>query len=216
MEAFPVPGRSFKIILAGALVSILFLFAHAQDPGSIKQDGASPEEISRAFKKAMQEVYAEQEAKQKQDHFQRDAQLESAINEWIASAGRKKQQEINQLVSQEWEKAFRFGPRVHYDYYLRGYDYLLRGREVSRQESLQAPYTAKVIFLERLYVQRKHPASASNVRVFFYTVETPITVQFDYRGGNFFLAAETRGDSTIEKDWTEEAIGRIKKENFQF
>lgn len=115
--------------------------------------------------------------------------LNQIIQNWIASAKANKESALDSRLEQSWEKLSSLYPvsPVHYEYYLRGYDYSLINSDVTKTESILAPYKATVTIKEELYVEKNHSPDISDANPYFYTVTTAYNLNLEYRKDKFVL-----------------------------
>jgi len=122
--------------------------------------------------------------------------LTQAINIWLNLAEKNQEKRLNLRIEQNWEKL----PltialsQVHYEYFLKGYNYSVTKRDVIKTEALTFPYKGIVTVKEEIYAEQYHHANTSNRADFFYTITTIYTLNFDYQEEAFIL---TNTDSTI-------------------
>ena len=165
-----------------------------------------PESLKEAFEEAMEKFETKRLQEQEKLKANLKSKLNLAIEEWISSAKKNKDAELNKFIDQNWEKQARSLdiPPVHYDYYLRDYAYGVTKTDIIKTDSLVAPYKANVNLIEKLYVERYHAPSISYREDFLCTVTTPITVSLEYTEDKFTVINTEYGKISIEKGWPEE------------
>lgn len=179
-----------------------FCFSQAADPSL---------EIEAAIEKAIKKVYKDKAQQEEVMVAGLEGKLKSAVKGWIAKARNEKDPQMHQLISQSWELLSKFGPRVHYNYYLRGYDYQESEADIVKTDSILGPYKGYSMITEIIYAEREHPVAASDISQFFYTVTTPIKVNFDYRKEGFVFANAERGELSLKQGWPKEMAERRKE-----
>jgi len=187
------------------LITLLFLITF------LKMSLSQPESVEQAFEKAMKNIETERERKRQELISSLKMKLNLATEEWISLAKKNKNSDLNKLLQQNWEKlskTLNISP-VHYDYYLRGYDYSVTKSDILETDSLAAPYKAYINIVEKLYVSKYHSPDASDVSQFLYTVTTPITISLEYNEDKFIVTNTEYGKISLEKDWPDEEKRKI-------
>ncbi len=135
--------------------------------------------------------------------------LNQITENWIASAKVNKESALGSRLEQSWEKLSSLYPvsPVHYEYYLRGYQYNMIKSDVAKTDSILAPYKATVTISEELYVENNHSPDISDANPYFYTVTTAYNLNLEYRQDKFVLINSDRNIVEIKND----APGEIKK-----
>jgi len=176
-----------------------------------------PEEIERAVTKAIKDVDKDKIAQEEALLVSIQEKFQSAVDQWMANAKAQKELEVGKLVNQNWEQLSQFGPRIHQIYYLRGYAYSKGDTDIIKTNSMLAtPYKAYLKATETLYVQKEHPAGASDVTQFFYTVTTPLKLNFDYKKDKFVLIGVERVDPSLIKGWPQAIADKLKAESLKY
>lgn len=176
--------------------------AQEQPKASAQDKSVNPEAIGQAFKDAIHHVEGEKTQQRKVVASDLEAQLSIAIRDWLSLQHEKKASELQKLIDQRWETLQEsFGDPRHYNYYLRGFAYVISRKDVLETTSLIAPYKATLQFVEKLYVTRYYPPHISYPEQFRYTVTTPIEVEFEYQGEQFLVTRTDRGQTSIAKGW---------------
>lgn len=192
------------------LFIILFLFSLGWN--FCFSQGADPSvEIEAAIEKAIKKVYKDKAQEEEVMVAGLEGKLKSTIKEWITKMKSEKDPQMHQLISQNWELLSKFGPRIHYNYYLRGYDYIESEADIVKTDSILGPYKGYSKITEIIYAEREHPVGASDISQFFYTVSTPIKVNFDYKKEGFIFANAERGELSLKQGWPEEMVKRRKE-----
>ncbi len=194
------------ILFVGIFLGGTGIFCFAQE--TAQSDDAKA--IERAVEKAIKKV--------NQDKAQEDAaliaslegKLLQATEEWISQQKSKKYSELNKEVEQDWEFLSKYGPRVHYRYYLRDYDYSEGGRDIIDTDSVLVPYKGYSIVTELLFVEKEHPAAASDMKLFYFTASTPIKVNFDYKMDRFVFTNAEKEDISLNQGWPPAVMIRLK------
>jgi len=209
-----------KLAITGILIisAALINQSLAQMPGEIppSQQDTSAEAIKEAFEKAMKNVEQEKQRQKQEITAELKQRFEAAIENWIAQTRRKKNSELDKFVDQNWykfSKTLNITP-IHYDYYLRDYAYLLNSADIIDTDSMDAPYKAVANFSEVIYVELTHAAGISYRHEYFYTVTTPITLYFEYRGGRFTLVNSETGKFVFQKGIPAEVENKILRRQF--
>lgn len=202
------------------LVSAIFLlnglssFSSAQEPA---QEDDSSEIIERAVTRAIKDADKDKMAEEEALIAKLNQGLNEAIEGWLLKEKEAKELEMNKLVSQNWEQLSDFGPRVHSNYYLRGYDYRREDSDIIKTSSLlSSPYKAYLKITEMLYVEKEHAVNISDVKQFFYTVTTPIKANFDYKDGRFVFIGAERSNPSLSQGWSDEVLNRLKSPYLKF
>lgn len=199
----------FRLIQVSLFI-ILFLFSGRWS--LCFSQGADPSvEIEAAIEKAIKKVYKDKAQEEEVMVAGLEGKLKSTIKEWIAKMKSEKDPQMHQLISQSWELLSKFGPRVHYNYYLKGYDYLENEADIVKTDSILGPYKGYSKITEIIYAEREHPVGASDISRFFYTITTPIKVNFDYKKEGFIFVSAERGELSLKQGWPEEMVKRRKE-----
>jgi len=212
-----------RVILLSVFFNLVFLLgskanlfsqlienSNNADYNYIISGGDLSDQIDNAFKQAMHNFNEESANREAQFSAQLSAQLEGAIKNWIAQESKARNAQMNQLVEQNWEHLFRYGPYIHYDYFLRVYDFSIHDFDIIKTGSVIAPYRGMLELREVLYVQRNYAKFNSNPRKYCYSVNIPINVRFDYRNGDFVAGMVQKDKLSIEEGWPEEIFEKVK------
>ncbi|MHB8154906.1 MAG: hypothetical protein ACYDFR_02500 [Candidatus Omnitrophota bacterium] len=137
--------------------------------------------------------------------------LSQVIETWMAQAKANQESALGSRLEQSWEKLSLFYPvsPVHYEYYLRGYDYHLVKSDVTKTNSIVDPYKATVTIKEDLYVEKNHAPNVSDANPYFYTVSTNHTLNFEYINEKFNLINSDSKVVSIENKCPDE-IKRLR------
>lgn len=212
----------FKLVLFFVLIFFIIwlnlVFSQAETAESVKaklKEGLAleksiAEEIEHAFERALKNVEKDKEQAQEMFASELKEKLKSSISKWISQAKKQKESELGKLVNQKWELISKSAPKIHYDYYLRDYEYQENGIDIIKTESLVVPYKAELKVLEVLYVERERSPNVSDLRKFLYTVTTPLKINFDYKGEEFVLINIEKGSTSLKQAWPEEVLRKIR------
>ena len=155
-----------------------------------------------AFEQALKNVEAQKAEERKALALKCKTQLAKFIDGYLGEKEAQKNSQISQVIDQNWEKLpydYNF-TTLHYDYYLRGFDYNVLSREISETESLTAPIKAQVVISEKVYAEKYHTPDISNVNPYFFTVTTVITLNLEFRQDNFVITSAESRIIKIEND----------------
>ncbi|MCX5686537.1 MAG: hypothetical protein NTW09_03655 [Candidatus Omnitrophica bacterium] len=168
------------------------------------------DDVQKAFEKAIKAVDAGKLEDEKilEELLQKRFQI--AAEGWINAASVKRAPDLNKLMDQKWEKLFEFGPFIHYDYYLRDYEFLEKGSDIIKTDSVTVPYRAYLNAAEKLYVEKYHTPDISYIEVFLYTATYPIKVNMEYRGDEFIVVNDEYGQAIIEKGWPAHVRSKLR------
>lgn len=197
---------------AGQILLIIFFLSSAGSfcfSEEAVQMGDS-KEIERAIEKAIKKVNKDKAQEEEALIASLEGKLKEAAGEWIAKARAQKNSALNREVEQNWELLSKYGPRIHYKYYLMDYDYPENDFDIIDTDSMLVSYKGYSKVTEMLYVEREHPAAASDVTLFFYTAATPIKINFDYKKDKFVFVNAERGELSLKQGWPEEVLIRLK------
>lgn len=126
--------------------------------------------------------------------------LNEKIDAWLASAKNNKEKMLGARIHQSWEKLalqFPISP-AHYEYTLKGYKYSTIKSDISRSDSITAPYKAIVIIQEEIYAEKNHSPDISDVMPYFFTVTTNYNLNFEYKQDNLVLVNTDSKITNIE------------------
>lgn len=155
-----------------------------------------------ALEQALKNVEAQKAEERKTLALKYKTQLTQFIDNYLAEKEARKKSQINQVIDQNWEKLpyeYNF-TTLHYNYYLRGFDYNVLSSEIKETESLTAPIKAQVVIIEKVYAEKYHTPDISNVNPYFFTVTTAITLNLEFRQDNFALTGADTQIMKIEND----------------
>lgn len=182
----------------GALLFVIF-FAAMLSPCFPQQ----AKDIKEAFEKAIESVEVKKQEEQEKLKEELESKLSLAVKEWLAREDKKDEPALNKIIKQEWEKLPEFGPRIHYDYYLRGYAYSEIKTDILQTNSLTLPYKAHLNAVKELYVERGHSPDVTSAQKFLYTVSIPFRIDFEYREGRFVFVNSEQQKITLKQGWPE-------------
>lgn len=211
-------GERPKDMVKLRYIIVLILFILPLDASlsqeSSKPQSSSTETIGQGFEKAMKNIETEKQKAWEELKLSLQSKLNKAIADWISAKEKEKAQGLNQFIEQTWENIPKYGPRVHYDYYLRDYDYQIVSSDIVKTDSLVSPYTGYLCVIEKLYAEIYHSPDVSFRDDFLYTVLTPIKVKFEYNGNDFIPSDIKYEDSTMENSWSEDVKREVFKKIF--
>ncbi len=176
--------NSFFILIVAFISTGIFFQAYAQE----NKLPAKTESII-----ILEQALKNHEALKQQEQEELAKNLNSSLNQiietWISTAKTNQENGLGSRLEQSWEKLSRLYPisPVHYEYYLRGYKYSLIKTDLIKTNSLIDPYKAMVIIKEDLYVEKNHAPNVSDKNLYFYTVSTNYTLNFEYKNEKFTL-----------------------------
>ena len=189
---------------------ILFIILARAAFSEENNKGGLPAEIERAFEAGMKNFERDKAQTQEALTLELKERLRWAISKWVSEVKKQKDSEIGKTVDQKWELLSKVGPRPHYEYVLRDYEYLENGIDITKTESLVLPYKAEFKVMETLYVERERSPNVSDLRKFLYTVSTPIKISFDSKGDSFTLVNTEKGDTSLKQGWPEQILRKIR------
>lgn len=168
------------------LLLITFIYASL-----LAQDSAKPvqptTDVGVSFEEAMKKMEAQRAEERRVLTQKYKEKLSKAINTWISQKEIQKKSEMNEVIDQNWDKLpkeYNFN-MLHYDYYLRGYNYSIASSEIRETQSLTAPIKAQAVITEKVYAEKYHTPDISNVDPYFFTVTTAITLDMEYHQDDF-------------------------------
>jgi len=204
-----------KLKLIALSVAVFFLFGlaghcFAEEEAKSSAQESSAKEIERAIEQALKKVNKDKAREDEALVASLEGKLKEATAEWIAKAKAQKNPGLNREVGQSWEMLSKYGPRIHYKYYLMDYDYSENEFDIIDSDSVIVPYRGYSKVTEILYVEREHPVAASDIKPFFYTASTPIKLNFDYKKDTFIFVNEEKGEFSLKQGWPGEVLIRLK------
>jgi hypothetical protein len=203
---------SLIIILLLSIIS--FNTGFSQETTATVPETLSPDTIGQGVEKAIRNIEAEKEKAQETLKLNLQSKLKKAIDDWILAKKEEKALWLNKFVEQEWEFIPKFGPRGHYDYYLRSFNYEIGSSDIVKTDSLVSPYIGYLEVSERLYAERYHSPHVSYREDFLYTIRTPMRIKFEYNGADFMPVDVKCLDSAMENSWPEEVRKEVFKKIF--
>ncbi|MDO8662625.1 MAG: hypothetical protein Q7K98_05340 [Candidatus Omnitrophota bacterium] len=165
-------------------------------------NSAQASEAGAAFEQALKNVEAQKAEERKALTLKCKTKLAQLIDNWLSEKEAQKKPQLNQVIDQNWEKLpyeYNF-TTLHYDYYLRGFDYNILSSEIKETESLTAPIKAQSVIIEKVYAEKYHTPDISNVDPYFFTVTTVITLNLEFRQDNFVIIGVDNKITKIEND----------------
>jgi len=201
-----------RLLLPIILIFLLIPFAQsvAQKEEPAPPNNLLPEMLRDAYKNAIKNIESERKEEEKKTAAELEAKLQSAAKEWIASSSEKRNAGINKLILPDWKGLPEPQPKLPFPHYLRDFEYIAIGSDISKTASYTSPYKASVKLLEKLYVEKYHSASPSYPKEYLYTITTPITLTFEYTQEVFTLRDKKDSDIAIEKGWPEKLEPLLK------
>jgi len=201
-----IKSRQFVLLFTVFLLSGLVSFCFSEE--AVQTDDSK--EIERAIEKAIKKVNKDKAQEDEALIASLEGKLKEVTEEWVAREKTQKNSGLNMEVEQSWEFLSKFGPRVHYKYYLMDYDYSEESFDIIDTDSVIIPYKGYSKVIETLYVEKEHPAANSDRKQFFYVAVTPIRINFDYKKDKFIFVNAERGEFSLKQGWPEEVLIRLK------
>jgi hypothetical protein len=157
--------------------------SYAQETELPKQANGAKTIIEQALKNYEAQKQNEQDELTAQLNFR----LGQATETWLSSAKRNREGQLGTFIEQNWDKQARtyMITPIHFDYYLRGYEFSVIDSDVIKTESLTSPYKALVVVKEVLFAEKYHHPNISDTRLSYYTVTNSYTLDFAYKDGEF-------------------------------
>ena len=185
------------------LITMFFLSSHlrmafSQNPNS--SEALSAETVKNVVKEAIKEEELEKEKNRAQLASTLKSRLNLAIHEWIYQAEKNKEPELNKLAHRIWEISGRVTYPVPYDYYLRGYEYIINKQELATDPLINL-YKADIAITEKQFIENYHHADASDPSQYFYTVSTPIKIKLEYQQDKFVIINLDYDSVNIKRGW---------------
>lgn len=167
--------------------------SYGQDPEPSKQLNGAKTVIEQALKSYETQKQNEQNELTAQLNFR----LGQATENWLTTTEKYRASQLGTFIEQDWDKQARtyMITPIHFDYYLRGYEFAVTDSDVIKTESMTSPYKALVVIKEVLYAEKYHHPNISDTRLSYYTVTNLYTLDFAYKGGEFNLVSS---DSKME------------------
>ncbi len=204
--------RSLSIAVVFILASSSAAFSQDAGPeaGKDQAPGISAHDMQKAFEKAIKDVEKEKAEKERLKVESVKANFRDEAQKWLAAAVEKEAAGLNDFVEQQWEWIQDFGPYVHYDYYLKDFEFIENTADIIRTDTLISPYRGYVSLIEKRYVERYHTPDISYIDNFLFTVTTPMKVNFEYRKDRFVFINIEKGKETIENIWPRRVKDKFK------
>ena len=230
IKIYPLPSLKRNVL---SLMSVFFIFtagnvAFSEEPPQEttqnKSQGANAQEIQSAFEKAMKEVNRDKAEKEKAEADKVNGIFNEVADKWLYNARDTESANLGKFVKQNWERLFKveyfvrfeFNPRppepdpfVHYDYYLRDFEFIENARGVVKTDALTSPYKGHIDITEKRYVERYHTPNISYIENFLFTINTPIRVNFEYRDNDFVVTSTDIGTDTMDRGWPQKVRDKI-------
>ncbi len=173
----------------------------ARDTGIHSEERELSESVKKGFEEALRKIDAEKEKEDKKLSVDLQEKFNLAVKDWLNDQKKKRNKELNTMITQQWENLSEFGPRIHYDYYLRDYSYIVINMDITKTLSIINAYKAVMNVQENLFAEKYHSSDVTYPENFYYTVTTPVRVDFEYGDGKFVVTASEYGRSSIEPGW---------------
>ncbi len=196
--------RIFIIIVFFLLpCSVCLSHPDNQTEGENLSSGEKPltESVKKGFEEAIKTIDAQKEKDNKKIAAGLQAKLGSAVQDWISQQKKKRSLELNTIIEQHWENLTEFGPRIHRNYYLRDFSYTVINMDVLKSNSMIDPYKAVINLTEKLFAERYHSPDVTYPEDYYYTVTTPIKVNFEYYNDKFVVTGVEDGKGSIDQGW---------------
>ena len=161
------------------------------------------EEQNKALEQALKNYDIQKQKDQEELVSKLNFCLGQAAESWINTAKKDKTNKLNTRLEQSWERLTFFTPG-HYEYYLRGYKYNVAKSDVIKTDSLVSSYKGTVIVKEELYVEKNHASNISDANLYFFTVNTNYTLNFEYKNEKFNLVHSNNEVVSIENECPDE------------
>ncbi|MFA5311271.1 MAG: type III pantothenate kinase [Candidatus Omnitrophota bacterium] len=181
--------------------------------GSLFVDSAwpqDPKEPSRAiaaeFEQALKNIDAQKAEERNNLALKCKERFDRAVSGWLARREAQKKSQLNGIIDQNWDKlpyTYNF-TNLHFDYFLRGFDYKVLSKEIEETGSLTAPIKAQAIIQEKIYAERYHNPNISSVEPYYFTVTTKITLNMEYQRDDFVITGTESKLLTIENYFPDE------------
>ncbi len=162
------------------------------------------ESVRKGFEEALKTIDAQKEEDNKKIAAGLQAKLDLAVQEWISQKKKKRTLELNTIIEQHWENLTEFGPRTHRNYYLRDFSYTIINMDIIKSNSMIDPYKAVMNIKEKLFAERYHSPDVTYPEDYYYTVTTPIKVNFEYYNDKFVVTGVEDGKGSIDQSWRRE------------
>ena len=155
-----------------------------------------------SFEQALKNMEAQKAEERKALTLKYKGKLNQVMDSWLAQKQAEKNSQLNQVIDQNWDKLpyeYNF-TTLHYDYYLRGFDYSILSSDIKETESLTSPIKAQVVIIEKVYAEKYHTPDLSNVDPYYFTVTTTIILNLEYRQDNFAITGTDSKITSIENN----------------
>lgn len=159
------------------------------------------ESVKNGFEEAIKKIDAQKENDNKKIAESLQAKLDLAVQDWISQQKKKRSLELNTIIEQHWENLTEFGPRIHRNYYLRDFSYTIINMDVIKSNSMIDPYKAVMNLTEKLFAERYHSPDVTYPEDYYYTVTTPIKVNFEYYNDKFVVTGVEDAKASIDQGW---------------
>jgi hypothetical protein len=185
-------------------VFIIIIFSFLPCSVCLSQSDNQTESVKKGFEEAIKTIDAQKEQDNKKIAAGLQAKLDSAVQDWISQQKKKMSLELNTIIEQHWENLTEFGPRIHRNYYLREFSYTIINMDVLKSNSMIDPYKAVINLTEKLFTERYHSPDVTYPEDYYYTVTTPIKVNFEYYNDKFVVTGVEDSKGSIDQGWRRE------------
>jgi len=196
----------FNFIIAAIMICFLAYLpgvSYGQDPEPSKQLNGEKAVIEQALKSYETQKQNERDELTAQLNFR----LGQATENWITATEKYRSGQLGTFIEQNWDKQARtyMITPIHFDYYLRGYEFAVTDSDVIKTDSMTSPYKALVVIKEVLYAEKYHHPNISDTKLSYYTVTNFYTLDFAYKGGEFILVSSDSKMESIINEITNKA-----------
>jgi len=201
-----------KQVIPFIIFSFLFTLLDASFSQEIEEEGENltSYDVQQAFESALRTIDINKQKEKEELIEGLRVKLNLAVDDYIAKVSRKRGSELNRTIKQNWEELSKYGPYIHYDYYLRDYAYVDIKTDIISTGSLNTPYKAYLTATEKLFVEKEHAPSVSSREKFFYTAAIPFKVNFSYQGDVCVEESVEYKQTSLDQGWPQEVISKLK------
>ena len=182
-------------------ILVITSFSFLPFSACLSQPDNQTESVKKGFEEAIKKIDAQKEKDNKQIAENLQAKLDLAVQDWISQQKKKRSLELNTIIEQHWENLTEFGPRIHRNYYLRDFSYTIINMDVLKSNSMIDPYKAVMNLTEKLFAERYHSPDVTYPEDYYYTVTTPIKVNFEYYNDKFVVTGVEDAKASIDQGW---------------
>ncbi|MFA5156059.1 MAG: type III pantothenate kinase [Candidatus Omnitrophota bacterium] len=191
----------FRTVPKFILIAIFSLLSYSVCFSQPFEEKPLSESVKKGFEEAIQKLDAEKQKEHKKIAAELQAKLDTAVQDWVNQQKSKRNRELNTIIEQQWENLTEFGPRIHRSYYLRDYSYTIINVDIVKTESMIGAYKAVMNVTEKLFAERYHSPDVTYPQDFYYTVTTPVRVNFEYYHDKFVVTTTEYGKGSIDPGW---------------